>query len=114
MFIFHISEALPTCQQNSTMALRHSAQARRQEQPSENLVGRAHAHAEYRIQGTSHQGNRPDVTVFDKQAQEILVVEFSCPWVTNRIKKDEEKAAKYQQVREELNPQTTKLFTVTN
>ena len=55
-----------------------------------------------RIQATSHQGNRPDVTVFDKQAQEILVVEFSCPWVTNRIKKDEEKTAKYQQVCEEL------------
>ena len=58
--------------------------------------------AECRIQATSHQGNRPDVTVFDKQAQEILVVEFSCPWVTNRIKKDEEKMAKHQQVREEL------------
>ena len=58
--------------------------------------------AECRIQATSPQSNRPDVTVFDKQAQEILVVEFSCPWVTNRIKKDEEKMAKYQQVREEL------------
>ena len=55
--------------------------------------------AECRIQTTSHQGNRPDVTVFDKQAREILVVEFSCPWVTNRIKKDEEKTAKF---REEL------------
>ena len=58
--------------------------------------------AECRIQATLHQGNRPDVTVFDKQAQEILVVEFRCPWVTKRIKKNEEKAAKYQQVREEL------------
>ena len=59
--------------------------------------------AECRIQACiSPQGNRPDVTVFDKQAQEILVVEFSCPWVTNRIKKDEEKTAKYQQVRKEL------------
>ena len=41
--------------------------------------------------------------MFDKQTQEILVVEFSCPWVTNRIKKDEElKTEKYQLVREEL------------
>ena len=58
--------------------------------------------AECRIQTTSNQGNRPDVTVFDKQAQEILLVEFSCPWVTNTTKKDEEKTAKYEKVREEF------------
>ena len=58
--------------------------------------------AECRIQTTSNQGNRPDVTVFDKQAQEILVVEFSCPWVTNTTKKDEERTAKYEKVREEF------------
>ena len=52
--------------------------------------------AECRIQTTSQQGNRPDGTVFDKRAQEILVVEFSCPWVTNRVKKDE-KTEKYAQ-----------------
>ena len=50
--------------------------------------------AECRIQATSNRGNRPDVTGFDKQAQEVLVVELSSPWVTNRIKKDEEKTAK--------------------
>ena len=58
--------------------------------------------AECRIQTTSNQGNRPDVTVFDKQAKEILVVEFSCPWVTNTTKKDEEKTAKYEKAREEF------------
>ena len=40
--------------------------------------------------------------MFVKQAQEILVVEFSCPWVTNTTKKDEEKTAKYGKVREEF------------
>ena len=50
--------------------------------------------------------------MFDKQAQEILVVELSCPWVTNRIKKDEEKTTKYEQVREELNPISPGLFGV--
>ena len=58
--------------------------------------------AECRVQTTSHQGNRADVTVFDKRAQEILVFEFSCPWVTNRVKKDKEKTTKYAQVCEEL------------
>ena len=43
--------------------------------------------AECRIQTRSQKGNGPDVTVFDKRAQEILVVEFSCPWVTNRVKR---------------------------
>ena len=57
---------------------------------------------ECRIQATSHQGNRPDVAVFEEQAQEILVVELSCPWVTNTTKKDEEKTAKYEHVPEEL------------
>ena len=58
--------------------------------------------AECRIQTTSQQGNRPDVTVFDKRAQEILVVKFSCPWVTNRVKRQKEKTEKRAQVREEL------------
>ena len=58
--------------------------------------------AECRIQTTSHQENRPDFTVFDKRTQKIMVVEFSCPWVTSRVKKDEEKTAKYAQVREEF------------
>ena len=58
--------------------------------------------AECKIQTTSQQSNGPDVTVFDKRAQEILVVEFNCPWVTNRVKKDEEKTEKYAQLREKL------------
>ena len=47
--------------------------------------------AECRNQTTSQQGNRPDVTVFDKRAQKILVVEFSCPWVTKNVKRHKEK-----------------------
>ena len=44
VLIFHTSYTLWTRQQNSTMALRHSAQARSQERLSENLVGRAYTH----------------------------------------------------------------------
>ena len=66
VLILHTSEALWPDQQKSTMALHHSAEARSQERPSKNLVGRVYPHTEYRIQTTSHQGNRLDVTVFDK------------------------------------------------
>lgn len=33
------------------------------------------------------QGNKPDVIVNDHENKEIVVLEFSCPWILNRLKK---------------------------
>ena len=48
------------------------------------------------------QGNKPDVIVNDHENKEIVVLEFSCPWILNRQKKALEKEEKYQEVRNKL------------
>ena len=38
--------------------------------------------------------NRVDARIFDHKEKRVLLVEMSCPWVDNRVKKEAEKAKK--------------------
>ena len=46
--------------------------------------------------------NRVDVRIVDHKEKRVLLVEMSCPWVDNRVKKEAEKPEKYGPLRWEL------------
>ena len=47
--------------------------------------------------------NRPDIVVFLKQDQRILLLEVSCPADVNVVEKEREKIRKYQALVREMN-----------
>ena len=51
------------------------------------------------------RANRIDARIVDKVRKEILLLEMSCPWITNRRTKEEEKTRKYAPLRWELKQQ---------
>ena len=46
--------------------------------------------------------NRVDVRIVDHKEKRVVLVEMSCPWVDNRVKKEAEKTEKYGPLRWEL------------
>ena len=41
------------------------------------------------------KANRVDALIINHESKRVITQEMSCPWVTNREKKEEEKATKY-------------------
>ena len=56
-------------------------------------------------ENTEVRANRIDARIVDKVRKEILLLEMSCPWITNRRTKEEEKTRKYAPLRWELKQQ---------
>ena len=48
------------------------------------------------------RNNRIDCTVIDKEKKKVVLLEMSCPWVSNRETKCAEKTSKYARLRYEL------------
>ena len=46
--------------------------------------------------------NRVHARIINHESKRVVTLEMSCPWVTNREKKEEEKSTKYGQLRWEL------------
>ena len=46
--------------------------------------------------------NRVDARFIDFKKKEVVAVEMPCPWMDNRLKKTEEKTAKYGPLRWEM------------
>ena len=49
--------------------------------------------------------NRVDARIVNHKTKRIVTLEMSCPWISNREKKNEEKAVKYAPLRWELKQQ---------
>ena len=49
--------------------------------------------------------NRVDARIVNHKTKRIVTLEMSCPWVSNREKKNEEKTVKYASLRSELKQQ---------
>ena len=41
------------------------------------------------------RANRIDVRIINHESKRVITLEMSCPWVTNRERKEEEKTTKY-------------------
>ena len=50
----------------------------------------------------SIRANRVDARIINHESKRVITLEMSCPWVTNREKKEEEKTTKYGPHRWEL------------
>ena len=48
------------------------------------------------------RANRIDVRIINHESKRVITLEMSCPWVTNRERKEEEKTTKYGPLRWEL------------
>ena len=48
------------------------------------------------------QANRVDATFVNHMSKKVMTTEMSCPWISNREKKSEEKTMKYGPLRWEL------------
>ena len=51
------------------------------------------------------RANRVDARVVNHESKEVMTIEVSCPWISNRGKKSEEKTMKYGPLRWELKEQ---------
>ena len=51
------------------------------------------------------RANRIDARVVNKQKKKVLLLEMSCPWITNRKQREEEKTSKYAPLRWEIRQQ---------
>ena len=51
------------------------------------------------------QANRVDARVVNHESKKVMTIEMSCPWISNREKKSEEKHMKYGPLRWELKEQ---------
>ena len=51
------------------------------------------------------RANRVDARIVDHANKKVLTLEMSCPWISNREKKSEEKTMKYGPLRWELKQQ---------
>lgn len=48
------------------------------------------------------RANRVDTRIINHKSKRVITLEMSCPWLTNRVKKEEEKTTKYGPLRWEL------------
>ena len=51
------------------------------------------------------RANRVDARVVNHESKNVMTIEMSCPWISNREKKSEEKTIKYGPLRWELKEQ---------
>ena len=51
------------------------------------------------------RANRVDARVVNSESKKVMTIEMSCPWISNREKKSEEKTMKYGSLRWELKKQ---------
>ena len=51
------------------------------------------------------RANRVDARVVNHESKKVMTIEMSCPWISNREKKSEEKTMKYGPLRWELKGQ---------
>ena len=68
----------------------------------ENERGQAYWDVPLYAENNHVQANRIDARIVDHEAKKVITLEMSCPWITNREKKEEEKTIKYGPLRWEL------------
>ena len=80
------------------MVLASDAKAGVQVRTSRSLVGCIPVYADRQ----EVRANRVDARVVNHVSKKVMTIEMSCPWISNREKKSEEKTMKYGPLRWEL------------
>ena len=45
------------------------------------------------------RANRIDARIVDRKEKKVFLIEMSCPWVSNRVQKEQQKTDKYAPLR---------------